>query len=60
MKKSIMLMKISGDALGAGIFKRAIRRFRLPLRSGTDLEQTAAINRVHRLFEVNFRHSWTR
>jgi hypothetical protein len=37
-----------------------LRRFRLPRRLATNIEQTAARNRAERLFEVNFRNSWTR
>jgi hypothetical protein len=43
-----------------GLLRRAFRRFRLPLRAPADIEQAAARNRAQRLFEVNFRHSWTR
>jgi hypothetical protein len=43
-----------------GLLRRALRRFRLPLRAPADIEQAAARNRAQRLFEVNFRNSWTR
>jgi hypothetical protein len=42
------------------LLTRAFRRFRLPLRAGSDIEQAAARNRAQRLFEVNFRNTWTR
>ena len=43
-----------------GLLRRAFRRFRLPLRAPADIEQAAARNRAQRLFEVNFRNTWTR
>jgi hypothetical protein len=42
------------------LFQRAFRRFRLPRRPKMDIEETAARNRAERLFEVNFRTTWTR
>jgi hypothetical protein len=45
---------------GPGLLTRAFRRLRLPMRAPADLEQTAARNRAQRLFEVNYRNSWTR
>jgi len=35
-----------------------LRRFRR--RSASSIEQTAALTRAERLFEVNFRSTWTR
>jgi hypothetical protein len=46
-----------GEPQTGGLLRRAFRRF-LPRRS--DIEQVAARNRVERLFEVNFRTTWTR
>ncbi len=42
-----------------GLLHRAFRRFRLPLRETSTIEETAARNRVERLFAVNFRSPWT-
>ncbi len=62
MKVHIMIEKPAGLSKPAdhGLLRRALRRFRLPLRETVKIEQTAARNRVERLFEVNFRNSWTR
>jgi hypothetical protein len=60
MRTSITLKSIINQPSGPGLLKRALRRFRLPLRAAPDIEQTAARNRAQRLFEVNFRNSWTR
>jgi len=61
MRNAIVLEKIGGpgEPAAASLLRRAVRRFRLPLREKMDLERAAARNRVERLFEVNFR-SWTR
>ncbi|HEX4083758.1 MAG TPA: hypothetical protein VHY22_02515 [Chthoniobacteraceae bacterium] len=61
MRNPIVLKRI-GDAepLNGSLLRRAFRRFRLPLRQGSEIEQLAARNRAERLFEVNFRTSWTR
>jgi hypothetical protein len=42
------------------LFQRAFRRFRLPRRPRLNIEHDAAQNRAERLFEVNFRTTWTR
>jgi len=42
------------------LFKRTLRRFRLSRRPRVEIEQTAARSRAQRLFEVNFRTTWTR
>jgi len=62
MRNHIMLTRIGGEqeATHEGLLRRAFRRFRLPLRETTHLDQAAARNRAERLFEVNFRTPWTR
>jgi hypothetical protein len=62
MKVHIMIEKPGAEsaAADAGLLRRALRRFRLPVRETVKIEQTAARNRVERLFEVNFRTSCTR
>jgi hypothetical protein len=57
-----MILKSLGEpeAMHGSLLKRAFRRFRLPLRQSSGIEQMAAQNRAERLFEVNFRTSWTR
>jgi hypothetical protein len=62
MRNSIVLTRTAGNAEAAAesLLRRTFRRFRLPLRETSNIEQTAARNRAERLFEVNFRNSWTR
>ena len=62
MRKPIVLERIAceNEVANDGLLRRAFRRFRLPLRAPADIEQAAARNRAQRLFEVNFRNSWTR
>jgi hypothetical protein len=62
MTSPIVLKRIAGEREVAsdGLLRRAFRRFRLPLREKVDINQTAARNRAERLFEVNFRSTWTR
>ena len=57
-----MLKSIAGksEAAAEGLLRRAFRRFRMPLRKPSTIEQAAARNRAERLFEVNFRSTWTR
>jgi hypothetical protein len=43
-----------------GLLHRALRRFRLPLRESSTIEETAKRNRAERLFAVNYRSTWTR
>jgi hypothetical protein len=60
MKPSFTLTSVINQPAGPGLFRRALRRLRLPRRAPADIEQAAARNRAQRLFEVNFRNSWTR
>jgi hypothetical protein len=62
MKNPIMIKRVGGESYGEaeGLLRRAFGRFRLPLRRTSNVDQSAARNRVERLFEVNFRHPWTR
>jgi hypothetical protein len=61
MRTSSLLKRTGVDEVEAGsLLRRAFRRFRLPLRTTTSVEETAARTRVERLFEVNFRSTWTR
>jgi hypothetical protein len=60
MRTSIVLKSITRQSTEPGLLQRALLRFRLPSRAATDLEQAAARNRAQRLFEINFRNSWTR
>jgi len=54
------LKRIAYQDNAGSLFKRAFRRLGLPRRAKLTIEQTAARNRVERLFEVNFRTTWTR
>ena len=49
-----------GDLTPGNLLERVFRRFRFSRRPRTTIEQEAARNRVERLFEVNFRNTWTR
>ncbi len=62
MMNPIVFKRIADGSQAAsdGLLRRAIRRIRLPLRKAPSIEQTAALNRAQRLFEVNFRSTWTR
>ena len=62
MMNPIVLKRIGdeSEAVSHGLLRRAFRRFRLPLRKTSNIEQTAALNRAERLFAVNFRSTWTR
>ena len=62
MRKTIVLERVDDETEPApeGLLHRAFRRFRLPLRDSSNIERTAARNRVERLFAVNFRSTWTR
>jgi hypothetical protein len=42
------------------LLRRALRRLRLARRPKMDIEQAAVETRAERLFEVNFRTTWTR
>jgi hypothetical protein len=50
----------ASEEASEGLLKRTFRRFRLPRREKSTIEQTAARNRAERLFAVNFRTTWTR
>jgi hypothetical protein len=54
------LKRIAYQDNAGSLFKRALRRIGLPRRAKLNIEQTAARNRIERLFEVNFRTTWTR
>jgi hypothetical protein len=55
------LKQIARDHLPTeSMFKRALRRFRARRESRIGIEQTADRSRAQRLFEVNFRTTWTR
>ena len=55
------LKRIAQDHLPSeSLFKRALRRFRARRESRIGIEKTAARSRVQRIFEVNFRTTWTR
>ena len=62
MRKSIVLERIAieNEAANEGLLRRALRRFRLPLRETTNFEQATARNRAESLFGVNYRSPWTR
>jgi hypothetical protein len=62
MKKTIMLERVDDDwePMTEGLLRKTFRRLRLPVRTASSIEQTAARNRVERLFAVNFRSPWTR
>ena len=62
MMNPIVLKRIAdaSEAASEGLLRRTFRRFRLPLRKSSNIEQVAALNRAERLFEVNFRSTWTR
>jgi hypothetical protein len=62
MRKTIVLERVDdeNEAISEGLLHRAFRRFRLPIREASQIEQTAARNRAERLFAVNFRSPWTR
>jgi len=53
-------MKSESEIASEGLLKRALGRFRLPVRTESRLAAEAARNRVERLFEVNFRHPCNR
>jgi hypothetical protein len=61
MRKPIVLERVDDEieSMPEGLLHRAFRRFRLPLRETSTIEETAARNRVERLFAVNFRSPWT-
>jgi len=50
----------ANEAPPESLLRRALRRFRLARRPKMDIEQAAAHTRAERLFEVNFRTTWTR
>ena len=61
MRSPIVLQRTAEGASAAeGLLRRALQRFRLPRRELSTIEETAARNRAERLFEVNFRSTWTR
>jgi len=60
MRRAFTLKSTIRKSKEPGLLKRAFRSFQLPLRAATDIEQAAARNRAQRLFEVNFRNTWTR
>jgi hypothetical protein len=49
-----------GAAAAESLIRRAFRRFRLPLREASGIEESAARGRAERLFAVNFRSTWNR
>jgi hypothetical protein len=53
-------MKSESEIASEGLLKRALGRFRLPLRPVSRLADEAARNRVVRLFEVNFKQACNR
>jgi hypothetical protein len=61
MRKTIVLERVDDESepVAEGLLHRALRRFRLPLRETSNIEETAKRNRVERLFAVNFRSTWT-
>jgi len=62
MTNPIVLRRIAdgSEVASQGLLRRAFWRLRLPLRKAPNIEQAAALNRAQRLFEVNFRSTWTR
>jgi len=62
MKPPVVLttVGIRSEADSGGLLHRALSRFRLPRRMTSNIERTAALNRAERLFQVNFRNTWTR
>ena len=62
MKNLVMPARYAAveTAQSGNLLKRALRRLRLPVREPSSIEEQAALNRAERLFEVNFRSTWTR
>jgi hypothetical protein len=62
MKTPVVLttLGIRSEEGSSGLLQRTFSRFRLPRRMTSDIERTAALNRAERLFQVNFRSTWTR
>jgi hypothetical protein len=60
MKTPIVIQRVADEPAGQGLLRRALRRFRLRRREASSLEAAAARNRAERLFQVNFRTTWTR